>query len=119
MPDAGVRVQRLRSEADVQGALMSYLSTAPIGIKEKVLVELRGLAAAIPTSEFFRSHEFIGSSLLFVYEPDGTFATVKMIDFGKTFPCSGLTHAAKWVPGNNEDEYLIGITNLIRALEQC
>ena len=112
-------VQKLQGVEDVRGAMSDYLSTAPPGTKEKLLVELRGLAAAIPGSEFFRSHEFVGSSLLFVYDSESSFATVKMIDFGKTSQYRGLTHVDKWVPGNHEDEYLIGVTNLIRVLQQC
>ena len=58
--------------------------------------------------------KLIGSSLLFVH--DDKKANIWMIDFGKTRPLPGLlriTHRDRWVEGNHEDGYLIGIQNLI------
>lgn len=56
----------------------------------------------------------IGSSLLFVH--DDQKASIWMIDFGKTRPLPDgikLTHEDKWIEGNHEDGYLIGIQSLI------
>ena len=52
-------------------------------------------------SSFFSSHEFIGSSLLFV--SDESRASVWMIDFEKTREYEGkLHHDTQWVsPANN------------------
>jgi len=112
-----VECQKLQHEADVGQALNTYFSTAPNGTKWRVLRQLKGLEAAIPRSDFFKSHELIGSSLLFVYDPDGTYASVKMIDFGKTSKRQGLTHTAAWQSGNHEDEYVVGLRNIIRLIE--
>ncbi|XP_026783277.3 inositol-trisphosphate 3-kinase Cb [Pangasianodon hypophthalmus] len=79
------------------------------------LEELRG---ALETSEFFRTHEVVGSSLLFVHDTSGL-ARVWMIDFGKTVPLpphQSLDHRTPWNEGNREDGYLWGLDNLIEIL---
>lgn len=58
--------------------------------------------------------QVIGSSLLFVH--DKMNANVWLIDFAKTLVLPNgmsITHSSKWVVGNHEDGYLIGLNNLI------
>ncbi|MEQ2252320.1 hypothetical protein ILYODFUR_020622 [Ilyodon furcidens] len=81
---------------------------------------LLDLKDALRGSEFFRTHEVIGSSLLFVH--DHNKASVWMIDFGKTTPIPDsreLQHVVPWVEGNREDGYLIGLTSILTALSQA
>ncbi|XP_047210111.1 inositol-trisphosphate 3-kinase A [Girardinichthys multiradiatus] len=81
---------------------------------------LLDLKDALRGSEFFRTHEVIGSSLLFVH--DHNKASVWMIDFGKTTPLPDsreLQHVVPWVEGNREDGYLIGLTSILTALSQA
>lgn len=76
------------------------------------LVDLR---LVLEQSLFFRTHEVVGSSLLFVHDASGK-ARVWMIDFGKTVPLPDpqtLDHRTPWVEGNREDGYLWGLDNLI------
>uniref|UniRef100_A0A3B3CG99 Kinase n=1 Tax=Oryzias melastigma TaxID=30732 RepID=A0A3B3CG99_ORYME len=76
---------------------------------------LLALGDALKNSTFFRKHEVIGSSLLFVH--DHSKASVWMIDFGKTTPLPDsmeLQHNIPWVEGSREDGYLIGLTSLIQ-----
>ncbi|XP_040184492.1 inositol-trisphosphate 3-kinase B-like isoform X1 [Rana temporaria] len=80
---------------------------------------LESMQAALKESEFFRTHEVIGSSLLFVHDRRGT-SNVWMIDFGKTTLAPAhisLRHDVAWEPGTHEDGYLLGLQNLIDTLQ--
>lgn len=75
---------------------------------------MRAIRATLAVSEFFQTHEVIGSSLLFVH--DQAHASVWLIDFAKTValpPQMSIDHYSAWKVGNHEDGYLIGINNLI------
>lgn len=79
---------------------------------------MKAIRATLHKSDFFQSHEVIGSSLLFVH--DRTQASVWLIDFAKTVQLPAnteITHNNKWSVGNHEDGYLIGINNLIGIFE--
>ncbi|XP_070685047.1 inositol-trisphosphate 3-kinase Cb [Pempheris klunzingeri] len=82
------------------------------------LQRLEELRSVLEQSQFFRTHEVVGSSLLFVHDASGK-ARVWMIDFGKTVPLPDprtLDHRTPWVEGNREDGYLWGLDNLIDIL---
>ncbi|XP_066560157.1 inositol-trisphosphate 3-kinase Cb [Amia ocellicauda] len=88
-------------------------------ILKKYLMRLEELRTALEKSEFFKSHEVVGSSLLFVHD-ETELARVWMIDFGKTVklpPPQTLDHREPWVEGNREDGYLWGLDNLIDILQ--
>ncbi|XP_029984007.1 inositol-trisphosphate 3-kinase B [Sphaeramia orbicularis] len=79
------------------------------------LTRLNEIRDTLEISPFFKTHEVIGSSLLFVHDSKGR-AKVWMIDFGKTTPLPDgdeLTHRALWVEGNREDGYLFGLDSLV------
>lgn len=80
---------------------------------------MRAIRATLQRSDFFQTHEVIGSSLLFVH--DRTHASIWMIDFAKTVELPEnveITHNRKWSVGTHEDGYLIGINNLIEIFEE-
>lgn len=83
---------------------------------------LKDIRATLEVSPFFKSHEVIGSSLLFIHDKKEQ-AKVWMIDFGKTTPLpegQTLQHDVPWQEGNREDGYLSGLNNLIDILtEMC
>uniref|UniRef100_A0A8C6YV23 Kinase n=1 Tax=Nothoprocta perdicaria TaxID=30464 RepID=A0A8C6YV23_NOTPE len=84
------------------------------------LNRLKGIRATLETSPFFKCHEVIGSSLLFIHDKKEQ-AKVWMIDFGKTTPLPEgqvLQHNVPWVEGNREDGYLWGLDNLIQILAE-
>ncbi|XP_016133141.1 inositol-trisphosphate 3-kinase C-like [Sinocyclocheilus grahami] len=79
---------------------------------------LKELRAVLEKSDFFKAHEVVGSSLLFVHDLTGK-AGIWMIDFGKTVPMPpplNLDHRSPWVEGNREDGYLWGLDNFIDIL---
>ncbi|KAA0193770.1 hypothetical protein HAZT_HAZT006104 [Hyalella azteca] len=83
----------------------------------RYLKRLKEIRATLESSEFFKSHELIGSSLLFVHNEDD--AVVWLIDFAKSIPLPDdvvVTHKVPWVEGSHEDGYLIGLDNLIALM---
>lgn len=82
------------------------------------LKRLYDIRDALSNSIFFRGHELIGCSLLFVHDSDR--AKIWLIDFAKTQPLPEslqVTHWKKWEFGNHEDGFLTGINNLITMFE--
>ncbi|XP_048213480.1 LOW QUALITY PROTEIN: inositol-trisphosphate 3-kinase B [Perognathus longimembris pacificus] len=81
---------------------------------------LKAIRATLEISPFFKCHEVIGSSLLFIHDKKEQ-AKVWMIDFGKTTPLPDgqtLSHDVPWREGNREDGYLSGLNNLIDILSE-
>ncbi|XP_004390906.1 inositol-trisphosphate 3-kinase C [Trichechus manatus latirostris] len=88
-------------------------------ILKKYVARLEELREALEKSPFFKTHEVVGSSLLFVHDHTGL-AKVWMIDFGKTVALPDhqtLSHRLPWAEGNHEDGYLWGLDNMIRLLQ--
>uniref|UniRef100_A0A4W5NJB0 Kinase n=1 Tax=Hucho hucho TaxID=62062 RepID=A0A4W5NJB0_9TELE len=82
---------------------------------------LQALDEALKESPFFKAHEVIGSSLLFVHDWTSK-ASIWMIDFGKTTPSPStvqLRHDVPWAEGNREDGYLIGLAALTSLVGQA
>ncbi|KFO19688.1 Inositol-trisphosphate 3-kinase B [Fukomys damarensis] len=81
---------------------------------------LKAIRTTLEVSPFFKCHEVIGSSLLFIHDRKEQ-AKVWMIDFGKTTPLpegQTLQHDVPWQEGNREDGYLFGLNNLIDILTE-
>ncbi|XP_078480459.1 inositol-trisphosphate 3-kinase C-like [Lampetra planeri] len=106
--------KKTKSREQVMQALKDFVggNTQILKVYLQCLEELR---SALEQSHFFRTHEVVGSSLLFVHDASGK-ARVWMIDFGKTVPLPApqtLDHRTPWVEGNREDGYLWGLDHLI------
>ncbi|XP_075233359.1 inositol-trisphosphate 3-kinase B-like isoform X1 [Lycorma delicatula] len=85
----------------------------------KYLQRLKAIKATLEVSDFFTTHEVIGSSLLFVHDQNN--ANVWLIDFAKTLilPANmNISHSDSWVVGNHEDGYMIGVNNLINIFSE-
>ncbi|KAI4874359.1 hypothetical protein NFI96_022217 [Prochilodus magdalenae] len=109
--------KKTKHREQVMKALQDFVD-GNMQILRTYLLRLKELRGVLETSEFFRTHEVVGSSLLFVHDASGQ-ARVWMIDFGKTVPLpphQTLDHRTPWVEGNREDGYLWGLDNLIEIL---
>uniref|UniRef100_A0A4W5L6K0 Kinase n=1 Tax=Hucho hucho TaxID=62062 RepID=A0A4W5L6K0_9TELE len=100
--------KKMLTPAQVTEALLSFTKS-----QLHILVShlLQALDEALKESPFFKAHEVIGSSLLFVHDRTSQ-ASIWMIDFGKTTPSPSsvqLRHDVPWAEGNREDGYLIGL----------
>ncbi|RWS01272.1 inositol-trisphosphate 3-kinase A-like isoform X1 [Dinothrombium tinctorium] len=88
-------------------------------LQEQLINKLKKLRENLMSSEFFKNHEIIGSSLLIIY--DQKKVGVWMIDFAKTLPLPkgvNVDHTSPWTLGNHEDGYLFGLSNLINILQE-
>ncbi|XP_064193044.1 inositol-trisphosphate 3-kinase A [Anguilla rostrata] len=82
------------------------------------LKKLEEIRKTLEASEFFKKHEVIGSSLLFIHDQTEK-AEMWLIDFGKTTALpegQTLNHLVPWQEGNREDGYLWGLDNLLQLL---
>lgn len=100
----------LVSPENFQKSLISRI----VHFQPRYVQRLKALRATLEHSEFFRTHEIIGSSLLFLH--DRRHASCWLIDFAKTDTLPkdiNITHKKSWEVGNHEDGYLIGLNNII------
>ncbi|XP_063547639.1 uncharacterized protein LOC134755091 [Cydia strobilella] len=103
-----------KSRDQIMEAFKEFTNNFP-NAPARYLERLKSIRATLIESHFFRTHELIGSSLLFVH--DKRRASIWMIDFAKTVPVPdnvNIDHNSSWKVGNHEDGYLIGI-ELINA----
>ncbi|KAM9740411.1 inositol-trisphosphate 3-kinase A-like [Menidia menidia] len=121
MEDGSVQrdFRKIQTLTQLTEALL-YFTRSHLNTLKAYHSRLLDLKDALKSSQFFRTHEVIGSSLLFVH--DHSKASVWMIDFGKTTPLPDMTelqHTIPWSEGSREDGYLIGLTSLITSLDQA
>ncbi|XP_052058675.1 inositol-trisphosphate 3-kinase C-like isoform X2 [Mytilus californianus] len=111
--------KKTKTRNEVKDALSLFIGNNQI-VLGVYIRRLKAILATQESSDFFKSHELIGSSLLFVHDKTNN-ADVWMIDFGKTEPLpSGITtnHRTPWVDGNHEDGYSFGLDNLLLILKE-
>ncbi|TKR92487.1 hypothetical protein L596_007131 [Steinernema carpocapsae] len=112
--------KKVRTEDQVADTLWNFFSERAPEISKSLLIRLREMRKSVENSEFFRTHEVVGSSILIVY--DDQKASAWMIDFAKSTRVPGelsLNHRTKWSVGNHEDGYLLGLDNLISSRRPC
>ncbi|XP_041711349.1 inositol-trisphosphate 3-kinase A-like isoform X1 [Coregonus clupeaformis] len=109
--------KKIRSKEDVTQVFRDF-SGVNTNILNSYLSKLVKIQQALKSSEFFKRHEVIGSSLLFIHDHTER-AEVWLIDFGKTTGLpegQTLDHCIPWQEGNREDGYMWGLDNLKRTL---
>ncbi|KFD57023.1 hypothetical protein M513_02280 [Trichuris suis] len=109
--------KRVKTMDQIMEVLVNFMGRGSKRVRSVIVRRLKLMRAKLERSVMFKTHEFIGSSLLFMY--DDKHANVWMIDFAKVFPVEGmvLDHRSPWTLGNHEDGYLYGLDYLIQILE--
>ena len=96
-------------------------------IVESYLRRLFEIKAVLEKSDFFQSHEVIGSSLLLIHDCDNPILNepnIWVIDFGKTRKLIPNQlhenhHRGVWEgPQSQEDGFLLGLDNLISVFQE-
>lgn len=87
-------------------------------LNQELLNRLKRIRTYIEKSNFFQSHEIIGSSILIIYDEDNVGAW--LIDFAKSRPLENMEidHRREWTQGNHEEGLLFGLDELIKVFEK-
>ncbi|XP_077183591.1 inositol-trisphosphate 3-kinase B-like [Paroedura picta] len=112
--------KQTRTKAQIVEIFLTF-TRSRLDVLGTYLARLGSLRQALKESTFFKTHEVIGSSLLFLHDRKGQ-ASVWMIDFGKTHPTPAnihLSHDVAWAQGNHEDGYLLGLQNLTDTVQDA
>ena len=88
--------------------------------------QLRKLRSTLEACAVFRTHTFIRSSILFVYDAVSHRPQLRIIDLPKTsaagLDANGqpltLNHRSVWREENHEDGYLTGLDNLVNIFDE-
>jgi len=121
MPEGGYYVSKtIQTEAQLHSTISDYVQGSA-AVANELSTSLRELRVALEASAWFKKHELVSSSLLFVYDgatPPRAPAGVWMIDFAHCTPLDVLLdHRSAWQLGNREDGYLLGLDSLLATKE--
>ncbi|CAL1689653.1 unnamed protein product [Lasius platythorax] len=111
-------LKKVKSHSEVLDTIRQFLGRRE-DTRQKILARLKNLRIKIEESEYFKTHEVIGSSIFVIY--DGEKVGVWLIDFAKTREVPDgrkLTHRRPWEEGNHEEGFLFGLDNLISTMEE-
>jgi len=91
----------------------------PYQVATTIVEKLTKMRSDFEASPFFKSREFIGTSLLLIADKKGKVG-VNMIDLAKTWEVpeelrATFDHRKPWVLGNHEDGCLFGLDNMIEC----
>lgn len=108
----------VRTQDDIEKLFMFFTSMRPGAVKE-ILKRLRQMRTLMEDSDYFKTHEIVGSSIFIVYDEKKTGAW--LIDFAKSKKLPNgetIDHRSRWEPGNHEEGLLFGMDKLIESFER-
>ncbi|XP_018319133.1 inositol-trisphosphate 3-kinase homolog isoform X2 [Agrilus planipennis] len=112
-------LKTVKSDKDVTSTLKMFLNGHE-KVRKKLLKRLCEIRSKVDKSDYFQTHEIIGSSVFIIYDDEKVGAWI--IDFAKTNKLpEGVTvdHRSPWVQGNHEEGFLFGLDQLITTIEEC
>ena len=110
-------LHRIRTDEEIVKT-MSYFVDGRKSVTKEILKRLKQMRSLIEKSEFFQTHEIVGSSVFLVF--DDNKVGVWLIDFAKSkqIPLGlKINHRRRWIPGNCEEGLLHGIDRLIDTFD--
>ncbi|KAG4071908.1 hypothetical protein HA402_006069 [Bradysia odoriphaga] len=106
-----------KNAGDIEATISNFLNGRK-GVTKELIKRLKSMRQLIEKSEFFQTHEVVGSSVFIVFDEERVGAW--LIDFAKArrLPTGiKVDHRRHWVPGNCEEGLLHGIDELIKVFE--
>ncbi|XP_037910307.1 inositol-trisphosphate 3-kinase homolog isoform X2 [Hermetia illucens] len=110
-------LKTVRTASQIQGTISHFLNNRRTTTKD-IIKRLKTMRSLMEKSEFFRTHEIVGSSIFIVYDEEKIGAW--LIDFAKARRLPegvSITHRKPWIPGNCEEGLLHGMDELIQVFE--
>ncbi|KAI5637940.1 inositol polyphosphate kinase domain-containing protein [Phthorimaea operculella] len=86
--------------------------------RRAIVSRLREIRDQFERSDFFKTHEIVGSSIFIIYDEERVGAW--LIDFAKTRRVpegAEVNHRSSWKQGNHEEGFLYGLDRLIHTIE--
>lgn len=111
-------LKKVKNPSDVYSTISHFLNGKKTVTKE-LIKRLKQIRQYIEKSQFFQTHEIVGSSIFIVYDEEHV--GVWLIDFAKARKLPDhirVDHRNQWVPGNCEEGLLHGIDELINIFEE-
>ncbi|XP_055389414.1 inositol-trisphosphate 3-kinase homolog isoform X2 [Condylostylus longicornis] len=110
-------LKTVHSSSQIEITISNFLNGKK-SVCRDILKRLKQMRSSIEKSEFFRTHEIVGSSIFIVYDDNKT--NVWLIDFAKAKQLPKgfkIDHRKPWSPGNKEDGLLKGMDELIKIFD--
>lgn len=110
-------LQKVREPQHIANTVARFLGNNERA-RRAILTRLREIRQLFECSDFFKTHEIVGSSIFIIYDDERVGAW--LIDFAKTRSVpQGLQvdHRAEWQQGNHEEGFLYGLDRLIHTIE--
>lgn len=111
-------LKKIKTDDEVYETFHRFLSNKK-HLNKEILNRLKRIRHYIEISNFFRSHEIVGSSIFIIY--DEVAAGAWLIDFAKSRPLENnvkIDHRREWIQGNHEEGLLFGLDELIKVFEK-
>jgi len=112
----------LREEQAVAGMISTFVQH-DADLAAAFLLKLETFAATLERSDFFATHCFLRTTLLFVYDDAARRAKVelKITNVGQSYALPDgvrIRHVDAWdgTPDCHEDGYMVGVQSLIRIM---
>lgn len=110
-------LKTVRTSEQISSTIQQFLDAKKSAQKE-ILKRLKYMRSVMEKSEFFQTHEIVGSSVFIIY--DEVKVGCWLIDFAKSRPLPAnnkVNHRSEWIPGNREEGLLMGMDELINSFE--